>query len=42
MVDLIDRMLVVNPDHRISAEEALNHPYFSAFPEAASLSELFK
>jgi hypothetical protein len=32
-------MLVVNPDKRISAEEALNHPYFNVLPEAAELNE---
>ncbi|KAG8949365.1 Mitogen-activated protein kinase [Tulasnella sp. 424] len=30
-IDLLDRMLAFHPDQRISCEEALNHPYFTAF-----------
>jgi serine/threonine protein kinase len=29
-VDLLSRMLVYQPDRRISAEEALLHPYFQS------------
>jgi len=32
LIDLIDRMLVLNPDHRIKVEEALKHPFFSESP----------
>ena len=28
-IDLIHKMLVVNPDERITAEEAMNHPYLA-------------
>lgn len=27
-IDLISQMCVYDPDHRISAEQALQHPYF--------------
>jgi serine/threonine protein kinase len=27
-MDLIKKMLKVNPDERITAEEAISHPYF--------------
>ena len=30
--DLIEKMLVLNPNSRITAEEALNHPYFKVEP----------
>jgi len=31
--DLIDKLLVVNPDRRLSATEALNHPWFTDDPD---------
>ena len=30
-LDLLENMLVFNPNKRISVLEALNHPYFAAF-----------
>ena len=42
LVDLIDKMLVVYPGSRISAEEALKHPYFKSYPEPAPLEEYSK
>jgi cyclin-dependent kinase 7 len=30
--DLLEKMLVLNPNNRITAEEALNHPYFKIDP----------
>jgi serine/threonine protein kinase len=28
-LDLIDKMMRINPNERFDAEEALNHPFFS-------------
>ncbi|XP_034490429.1 cell division cycle 7-related protein kinase [Drosophila innubila] len=33
--DLLGRLLEINPHNRISAEEALNHPFFTEHPEIA-------
>eukprot|EP00831_Metopus_contortus_P052831 TRINITY_DN4437_c0_g1_i4.p1 TRINITY_DN4437_c0_g1~~TRINITY_DN4437_c0_g1_i4.p1 ORF type:complete len:220 (+),score=46.03 TRINITY_DN4437_c0_g1_i4:105-764(+) len=41
-VDILKRMLCLNPDKRISAAEALNHPYFSASPMPCEASLLPK
>jgi serine/threonine protein kinase len=38
-VDLIDKMLQVNPENRISAKEALNHRFFFSDPEATPPSQ---
>ncbi|CAK70129.1 unnamed protein product (macronuclear) [Paramecium tetraurelia] len=32
-IDLLDKMLVINPHKRITAHEALNHPYFKEIRE---------
>lgn len=32
-MDLLKRMLVINPEKRITVEEALNHPYFDDIRE---------
>jgi cyclin-dependent kinase 12/13 len=31
-IDLVDKLLALNPDKRLTATEALNHPYFSTPP----------
>lgn len=35
--DLLGRLLEINPHNRISAEEALNHPFFTDQPETATV-----
>ena len=43
--DLIGKMLVLNPNNRITAEEALNHPYFKTEPlpsKKERLAEIIK
>lgn len=32
-IDLLEKMLKINPAERISTEEALNHPYFNDLPK---------
>jgi len=39
-LDLLNKMLIYDPDKRISAEEALQHSYFWESPIACSLNEL--
>lgn len=42
MLDLLERMVTINPDKRISALEALEHPYFSNEPQACAPEDLPK
>ena len=35
--DLIDKFLVYNPDHRITASQALKHPWFKELAEQESI-----
>ncbi|PVU97964.1 hypothetical protein BB561_000214 [Smittium simulii] len=41
-LDLLAKMLTYNPNKRISAQEALAHPYFSNFPRPTSHEKLPK
>lgn len=36
--DLIARMLIVDPDKRMSVEEALNHPYINVWYEDSEVN----
>ena len=38
-VDLLDKLLKVNPDERITTDEALTHPYFKDIPK--KLKEIY-
>ena len=38
-LDLLEKMLCYNPDERISAKEALSHPYFHSYPLACPPAE---
>ena len=41
LLDLLEKMLIVNPERRVSAEEALQHPYLNRVePLPCSASEL--
>lgn len=39
-LDLLEKMLTINPDDRVTAKEALQHPFFSTAPFPCELSEL--
>ncbi|KAA6403246.1 MAG: putative Cyclin-dependent kinase 7 [Streblomastix strix] len=39
-LDLLDMLLQLDPNKRISASEALEHKYFSSLPQAAQLTDL--
>jgi len=39
-MDLLSKMLVIEPNLRISAKDALNHPYFSEEPLPCDKNEL--
>lgn len=38
--DLLERMLVINPNERITAADALNHQYFKVDPQPSTYEEI--
>lgn len=41
-IDLLQNMLHLDPNKRISAQDALNHPYFKIDPQPATIEEIEK
>ncbi|KAK8794668.1 hypothetical protein WA158_001649 [Blastocystis sp. Blastoise] len=39
-IDLFKQMCTINPNHRISAEDALKHPFFSVDPQPTPFNQL--
>ena len=39
-IDLLEKMIVLDPNKRISAQDALQHPYFNEEPKACSNEEI--
>ncbi len=42
VIDLIQKMLALNPQHRISASDALAHPFFNCEPKPTPIDQLPK
>ena len=40
LIDLLDQMLKIEPNLRITAKDALNHPFFTTGPKPCQPSEL--
>ena len=41
-LDLITKLLKINPSHRLTAEEALKHQYFSVSPSPTEYAQMPK
>ena len=40
LYDLIDKLLLINPNNRLSVKEALHHPFFTSDPQMVSPEQL--